>query len=212
MSHGSRVSWRSPKLEPTGVGERASLGCRKTKNAQQDSLLFQNVNAHEAGTMLGDIIALSHSHCALCLARRSCAADEHVLHGLPATQYLQGVIVTSNESERRVIFESAADRVAQRSVSPGKDILGRPAKAPVRTSDTAIATVRASGHQRMMSSDENDTTLSRRIDFVPGGGRDRGNRGSWTVRAAIPNDEGVQPPLRVQCDQTQTPDIYRHRT
>src|SRR6266513_3669165 len=64
----------------------------------------------------------------------------------------------------------------------------------------------------MMSGDEHDTSLSRRTDLAPQRGRHGSHRRNRTARAAIPNDKGVQPPLRIESDQAQTADIHRHRS
>ena len=76
---------------------------------------------------------------------------------------------------------------------------------------SAVPAVCAARHQRVVSRDDHDTAHSRRLDFVPQRRSDRRHRRSRTARAAVSNDEVMQPPLRIESDESQTPNIDRHR-
>ena len=68
------------------------------------------------------------------------------------------------------------------------------------------------GHQRMMRRDHDDSAAARCLHLAAQLGRDAGNRRACAPHRAISHDVVVQPPLRIEYDEAQPPDVDRDRS
>src|SRR6266542_3737624 len=75
----------------------------------------------------------------------------------------------------------------------------------------AITAVFPTGHQRMVSGDENHAAFSHRTNLFAQRGRHRACI-RWAFRLSVANDEAVKPPLRVEENELQSPGVQRDRT
>jgi len=82
---------------------------RIAEDAEEYSFALHDVHAHEPGVVLADVIALSHTDGALRFRGSAGAAHQEIVYVQTAAQYLEIVIVTRDEGERRMSGERAAE-------------------------------------------------------------------------------------------------------